>query len=103
MADLSKEILEFLNERVVGKFLDDGPSGMQVVGFRVGPPSVGSANTIYIKFKDLGWKDIKGDNYHGETEMYALNGNYQFYDSLDELAKARLKRGKRLLGYESKE
>ena len=103
MADLSEEIVKFLNGTFTGKFLDDGPSGMQIIGFRIGPPAVGSADTIYIKYKDLGWKNIPRSSYHGEVEMYALNGNYQFYDSLDDLARARLKRGKRLLGYDLKE
>ncbi len=97
MEELSETIFRYLNKRFVGKYYDKGPSGMQILEFKIGPPLVGSANTIYIKYKDLGWVNFEGSDYDGIVEMFALNGTYEIYDSLDELAEARLKKGKKLL------
>ena len=108
MSDLTDAIVILLNDRFAGKFLDDGPSGMQILNFRIGaPPQLEDepayANTIYVRFKDLGWKDTPRSNYHGIVEMFALNGGFKVYDSLEQIYQERLKRGKKLLGYTPKD
>ena len=99
MADLTSEIINLLNERFVGKFLDEGPSGMQVIGFERGSSPLEESYHLYIRYKDLGWERTPNSNYTGEVKMFAL-GSFQVYSSLEELAKLRAEKGKKLLGYD---
>lgn len=73
------------------KYYDESPSGMQILEFRKGSPPIGSANTIHIRLKDLGWKNTARDNYNGTVDIFTLNKEHEIYDSLGKLAKAKKK------------
>ena len=90
MVTLDQQILKYAKENLIGKYVDDGSSGMKIKDFTI-EELCGIPSTLYITLQDLGLRT--------ETayKFLAFTYNQGIYDSLKDLKEARSKKGETLI------